>query len=261
MGFEGIEKNSFSTITFRGELEAKLLFTISLISMKLSRISEELIWLSYVGLIELPEEYCTGSSIMLNKKNPDSLELIRGKPFTESFMEMTKRIQSETFAKTVRLIVEGTRSGGNLSELLGNTALDIRRFKSIRKEVSATVLVYQLFVFAAAGFGGPALYSVALFLIKMVSRLKGKIQINADIASQMPLLHGTSTINIETVFLFAIGSITVTSFFGSLTAGVIGKGKESEGIIYIPILLFVSYLVFFLGKFILENMLSGLFYM
>lgn len=79
LDFGGVEKNPFSTITFRGELEAELLFAISLISMKLSRISEELIWLSYVGIIKIPEEYCTGSSIMPNKKNPDALELIRGK--------------------------------------------------------------------------------------------------------------------------------------------------------------------------------------
>jgi len=79
LGFTGIEKNPFMTISFRGELEAELLFIIALISMKLSRLSEELILLSYVGIVELPEEYCTGSSIMPNKKNPDALELIRGK--------------------------------------------------------------------------------------------------------------------------------------------------------------------------------------
>ncbi len=79
LGFKEVEKNPFNTISSRGELEAELLFVISLISMKLSRMSEELIWLSYVGIVELPEEYCTGSSIMPNKKNPDGLELIRGK--------------------------------------------------------------------------------------------------------------------------------------------------------------------------------------
>ncbi len=79
LGFKEVEKNPFNTISSRGELEAELLFVISLVSMKLSRISEEIIWLSYVGIVELPEEYCTGSSIMPNKKNPDGLELIRGK--------------------------------------------------------------------------------------------------------------------------------------------------------------------------------------
>lgn len=102
LGFEGIEENPFATISFRGELEAELLFSISLISMKLSKISEELIWLSYTGLIELPEEYCTGSSIMPNKKNPDALELIRGKT-------------GRTYGNLVNVltILKGTMSGHN----------------------------------------------------------------------------------------------------------------------------------------------------
>jgi argininosuccinate lyase len=47
--------------------------------VQLSRFAEDMIWFSYVSLIELPEEYCTGSSIMPNKSNPDVFELIRGR--------------------------------------------------------------------------------------------------------------------------------------------------------------------------------------
>jgi argininosuccinate lyase len=79
LGFDGVEASELETISSRGELEAELAFICSLIATQLSRISEDLIWFSYVGLIELPEEYCTGSSIMPNKMNPDFLELIRGR--------------------------------------------------------------------------------------------------------------------------------------------------------------------------------------
>jgi argininosuccinate lyase len=79
LGFEGVEKNALETINSRGELEAELAFICALISTQFSRIAEDLIWLSYVDLVELPEEYCTGSSIMPNKMNPDVLELIRGR--------------------------------------------------------------------------------------------------------------------------------------------------------------------------------------
>ncbi|VVC02909.1 Argininosuccinate lyase [Candidatus Bilamarchaeum dharawalense] len=79
LGFDSVEENSLETISSRGELESELVFVCSLVATQLSRIAEDLIWLSYVGLIELPEEYCTGSSIMPNKMNPDPLELIRGR--------------------------------------------------------------------------------------------------------------------------------------------------------------------------------------
>ncbi len=79
LGFDGVEENTIETISSRGELEAEFAFVCSLISTQLSRIAEDLIWLSYVGLVEIPEEYCTGSSIMPNKMNPDVLELVRGR--------------------------------------------------------------------------------------------------------------------------------------------------------------------------------------
>lgn len=185
---------------------------------------------------------------------------ISGIPFSEAFMDMTKRIRSEMFSKTVRLIVEGVRSGGNLADLLETTSLDIRRFKSIRKEVSATVLTYKLFVFAAVALGAPGLYAVSTFLIDIVSKMKEKINVNAEeLSSQLPMLQGTESVSPEIVFLFSIAAITLTAFFGSLIAGVISKGKESEGIAYTPILLFLGYAVFIVGRIILENILGGTF--
>ncbi len=58
----------------------QLLFILSLIQMHLSRLSEDIILYSTkeFSLLELPEEFCTGSSLLAHKKNPDFLELIRG---------------------------------------------------------------------------------------------------------------------------------------------------------------------------------------
>ncbi|MBI5046130.1 argininosuccinate lyase, partial [Candidatus Micrarchaeota archaeon] len=79
LAFSGVQENELDTITSRGECEVELLSVLSIIMCKLSRLSEELIWLSEKGLVEISEEYTTGSSIMPNKKNPDVLELIRGR--------------------------------------------------------------------------------------------------------------------------------------------------------------------------------------
>lgn len=79
LGFAGVQHNELDTISSRGECESELLSACSLISCKLSRLSEELIWLSQKGMVGIAEEFTTGSSIMPNKKNPDALELIRGR--------------------------------------------------------------------------------------------------------------------------------------------------------------------------------------
>ncbi|MFA4981768.1 MAG: argininosuccinate lyase [Candidatus Omnitrophota bacterium] len=58
----------------------ELLSVISIIQMHLSRLAEDLILYSTkeFNFIKLPEEFCTGSSLMPHKKNPDFLELVRG---------------------------------------------------------------------------------------------------------------------------------------------------------------------------------------
>jgi len=185
--------------------------------------------------------------------------MIAGKSFEDAFMEMTERIRSEMFSKTVRLIVEGVKSGGNLADLLEETALDIRKFGAIRKEISATVLTYELFVFAAVVFGAPLLYSVATFLIRIISDMRADMNISSDTSTYLPLIQGTSTVSPELVFTFSLIAITVTAFFGSLTAGVISKGKESEGFVYIPILISLGLVIFFIGSFIMDTIMSSFF--
>ncbi|OIO21592.1 argininosuccinate lyase [Candidatus Micrarchaeota archaeon CG1_02_47_40] len=79
LGFEGVQENAHDVSTSRGELEGEMLFVLAEIMIKLSRISEELIFLSQKGLVSLPDEYCTGSSIMPQKKNADFLEIMRAR--------------------------------------------------------------------------------------------------------------------------------------------------------------------------------------
>ena len=79
LGFKDVTKNSIDAVSDR-DYVAEMMFNISLMSVHLSRISEELIiWsTSQFNYIDLPEELCTGSSIMPQKKNPDMAELVRG---------------------------------------------------------------------------------------------------------------------------------------------------------------------------------------
>jgi argininosuccinate lyase len=80
LGFDGICGNSLDAVSDR-DFAIELLNNLSLMMNHLSRICEELIlWNSDAfSLVDLPDEFCTGSSIMPQKKNPDIFELIRGK--------------------------------------------------------------------------------------------------------------------------------------------------------------------------------------
>ena len=80
LGFSGVTANSLDAVSDRDGV-AEALFDFSLIMIHLSRFCEELVLWSSVqfSFITLSDSFCTGSSIMPQKKNPDVPELIRGK--------------------------------------------------------------------------------------------------------------------------------------------------------------------------------------
>ncbi|MCE5388577.1 MAG: argininosuccinate lyase [Acidithiobacillus sp.] len=80
LGFAELSENSMDAVSDRDFL-LETLAALSILAVHLSRLAEELIiWMSAAfAFIDLPDAFCTGSSIMPQKKNPDVAELIRGK--------------------------------------------------------------------------------------------------------------------------------------------------------------------------------------
>jgi len=79
LGFKDITENSIDSVSDRDSL-LEVLAGMSILSVHLSRIAEDLILWSTkeFNFIDIDFSFCTGSSIMPHKKNPDALELIRG---------------------------------------------------------------------------------------------------------------------------------------------------------------------------------------
>jgi len=80
LGFDSVCQNSLDAVSDR-DFAIEFNAAASLLMMHLSRFSEELIlWMSpRFGFIDIADRFCTGSSIMPQKKNPDVPELVRGK--------------------------------------------------------------------------------------------------------------------------------------------------------------------------------------
>ena len=80
LGFDSVCRNSLDAVSDR-DFAIEFCAAAALIMTHISRLSEELVlWMSpRVGFIDLADRFCTGSSIMPQKKNPDVPELARGK--------------------------------------------------------------------------------------------------------------------------------------------------------------------------------------
>jgi len=80
LGFERISRNSIDAVSAR-DFIFECVFVCSSVLVTLSRMAEDLIFFSSeeLGIVQIPDELCTTSSLMPQKKNPDSLELVRAK--------------------------------------------------------------------------------------------------------------------------------------------------------------------------------------
>ncbi len=81
LGFKSVQNNALAVMNSRGRLEFAVVSALSSVMMTVGRLANDLIWFSSeeFGFFKVPERFCTGSSLMPNKTNPDVLELVRAR--------------------------------------------------------------------------------------------------------------------------------------------------------------------------------------
>jgi pilus assembly protein TadC len=193
--------------------------------------------------------------------------VVGGRSFDDAFETVGMNLGSSIITKAVRLIVEGSRAGGNLSELLDNTSSDIRRFNALRNEVSSSVMLYRFFLFTAAALGAPFLFATANFVISLVHGLQSMARIDGiqtSLGGQVfPILEKMSTNSVlspDVVFYFSLGAMFLSTLFAALAGGVISTGRASDDLKYFPILLIVALVVFMGTKFVLGQLFATMFF-
>ncbi|VVC00885.1 Type II secretion system (T2SS), protein F [uncultured archaeon] len=169
---------------------------------------------------------------------------ITGMPLDQVMVSMKESIRSNVLDKTIQMIVEGLHSGGDMAELLEKTALDIRKFRSVKKEVNSIILNYILFIMAAITGGAPMLYGVSTFLVEIMVMIKGKVGSGSEQVSQLSgqvgIFKGKLMMTPEGVTLFAAAAIVITVFFGCMAVGVMSSGKRMDGVKYFPLLTLIA---------------------
>lgn len=187
-------------------------------------------------------------------------EVMIGKEITIAMLEMAKRTRSEKLNKTIKLIVSGLRSGGELSALVEQTARNLRDQEFVDQKIRSNIKMYAVFIFTAIGFGAPILYALSTFLVEVMQTIISRVQIPKESISMtnMPLTITNPSITPEFVVIYATASLVMTASLGSLILGEISKGEEKQGFRIMPILIALSLLVFFVARFVVSKLLGGL---
>jgi flagellar protein FlaJ len=190
-------------------------------------------------------------------------ETMAGRSLIESLGRMSESIRSRNLERTVDLVIHSIKSGGQLADLLDETAGDMRDQQIVQKEIKASVLMYVMFIFIALGLGAPALFSMSSFLVRLLTKnmnmIASEMPSNFDgVAASTPISISEMTIEPEFIAQYSLISMVVSCVFGSMVIGLILKGEEKEGIKFIPILLILCIGLFYAGTYVLENSLGSM---
>ncbi len=186
-------------------------------------------------------------------------EAMTGKSLQESLGEIPRSIKSDILETTMGLVMKGIKAGGQLVALFEETALDIRRRDSIKKEVKANILMYGIFIGFAGCAGAPVMYALSSYLVSTIGNLGAATQVPAEYQSRLPIMNfGSVHVDEGFLFLFSIAAILITTVFGGLIIGIIDSGKERGGIKYIPLMTAAALSIFFIARVVISMMFGTL---
>ena len=186
-------------------------------------------------------------------------DIATGKGVDIALKNMSTRIDSEKISKIISLIVSGLKSGGNMSDLLEQTASNMKEKEFIEKRAASNILMYVIFIFFAIGIGAPVLFGLSSILVEMVVNLSEKIPEPAETQVNLPLTFSQISISPEFILYFAIVFIIVTDLISCLVIGLVNKGEGKTGLKYfIPLVLF-SLLIFLIIRIVLLKFLAEAF--
>ncbi|MFY9637622.1 MAG: type II secretion system F family protein [Methanobacterium sp.] len=158
------------------------------------------------------------------------IEIKIGSTFDDALLSMGERLKSKTLDRTFRMILEGKRVGGSLSDVIETVAEDLRAVLALKRERKANVMMSVMFLIIAAVIAAP-------FALGMIMIYSGFIE---SLGKVNPLL-GAADIS-------ASGYIIIHSIIAGILIGIVLYGSARKGVKFSLILAPVAFGIFYLIK-------------
>lgn len=184
---------------------------------------------------------------------------IVGEDLGDALLKFSKKYDSVMLKRTVNLILEGIDAGGEIGPLLNKISIDIQETRIMRKDMAANVTTYVIFISFATLLAAPFLFALSSQLLSIIQNLISNINIPQNTGSSMlSISFSSSSITMRDFHIFAVSTLTVTSFFSAVIISTIRYGNVKDGIKYIPIFIIVSVTLYLIATKFLGYFLGGI---
>ncbi len=195
-----------------------------------------------------------------------SKRIVVGDRLEKALLRIPLRIKSKVLERTIWLITEGIKSGGQIANLLVQLSVDLREENALKAEVSSNTSMYVMLIFMSAAFGAPMLFGISSYIVGVLTDQTSNINIDQEMidtySTKNPALGligiPSSTISEDFIVLFSMIVLFITSIFASMILGVINTGSEKAGTKFVLPLLVISFIMFFAIRFFVKTFFGGM---
>ncbi|MBW2991972.1 type II secretion system F family protein [Candidatus Woesearchaeota archaeon] len=188
-------------------------------------------------------------------------ETMSGEELNDSLQRFADKYNSDLVKRSINLMIEGLEGGGEVGDLLDKISSDIQEARIMRKEMTADVMAYVIFITFASIVAAPLLMALSLNLLQIITTIMGKVAVQggASAGANIPIQISRVSVNPSDFRIFALTTLTMTSFFSSIIVAIIQKGNVKEGMRYIPAFVGFTVVLFLIMAKVFEVLLSGFF--
>lgn len=186
-------------------------------------------------------------------------ETMSGEDLEKALENFAAKYDSVILKRSVNLLVEGIRAGGEIGDLLNKVSINIKESQLLRKEMSANVTSYVIFISFATMLAAPFLFGLSYQLLSNIHSITANLG-HVQQQSVMGLSFGGNVgISMGDFKIFAYTSLLVTTFFSAVLVATIKKGNIKAGVKYIPIFMVTAIIVFNIAIWLMGQLFAGLF--
>lgn len=158
-----------------------------------------------------------------------------GSSVTDALIAFSERVRTKSIKRTISLIIEASKSGGNVADVLDVAAKDAREIKMLEAERKANMASYVVVIYVGAFV---FLAIIAILCVSFIPSMTG-----SSTAGLQGTMGGGSVRQEEILPIFYFATL-VQGFGSGLVAGVFEDGNLSSSVKHIFILVFVNWIAF-----------------
>ncbi len=196
--------------------------------------------------------------VLANEIEIVAKETMSGKDLETALTDFTKKYDSPLLKRSMSLLIEGLRAGGEVGELLNKISTNISESRIMKKEMSANVTTYVIFITFATVAAAPVLFALSNQLLHIIHSIVSTISLPSGGVAGFGASFTTLAIKPSDFRLFSVIMLTVTSFFSAAIVAIIRRGSVKAGLKYIPSFIITAVILFYISDFFLGKVLGSM---